>query len=146
MLVDTFDDLLAHSVQNGDCVEWTRARSTGYGVALVNGRRRYIHRLAWEMANGRPVPTGMVVCHSCDNPPCFNPAHLFTGTQGDNLRDMASKGRWRSGYSHCKRGHAMTGENIASNGPNTTCRACRRITSAKAQAKQIGRASCRERV
>ncbi|MCH8043014.1 MAG: HNH endonuclease [Planctomycetes bacterium] len=53
------------------------------------------HRLAWEFANGRPVPQGLQVLHDCDNPPCCNPSHLFLGTNADNNADMMSKGRNR---------------------------------------------------
>jgi hypothetical protein len=53
------------------------------------------HRIAWELANGRQVPKGMDVCHTCDNPPCCNPAHLWIGTAKDNTRDMILKGRAR---------------------------------------------------
>lgn len=50
------------------------------------------HRVAYEDAVG-PIPAGMYVLHTCDNRPCCNPAHLWIGTQGDNLRDMWAKGR-----------------------------------------------------
>lgn len=52
------------------------------------------HVFAWEQANGRPVPSGMVVMHTCDNPRCVNPAHLSIGTQADNIHDSIRKGRY----------------------------------------------------
>lgn len=68
----------------------------GYGAfnMRINGKDRAIgaHRIAWELANG-PQPDGMCVLHSCDNPPCCNPSHLFLGTVLDNNADMKAKGR-----------------------------------------------------
>jgi hypothetical protein len=48
--------------------------------------------VAYELAVG-PIPAGCVVMHSCDNPPCCNPAHLLAAPQKDNLADMRAKGR-----------------------------------------------------
>lgn len=52
----------------------------------------YAHRVAWVLLRGR-IPAGMVLCHTCDNPLCVNPEHLWIGTQKDNLADMTCKGR-----------------------------------------------------
>lgn len=53
-----------------------------------------VHRLTWINTNG-PIPKGMCVLHTCDNPPCVNLDHLFLGTQADNIADMVAKGRQR---------------------------------------------------
>ena len=75
------------------CIEWTGAANQyGYGRRQWKGRVVYVHRLAYEQAHG-PIPPGLFVLHRCDNPPCYNPDHLFLGTQRDNLQDMSRKGR-----------------------------------------------------
>lgn len=74
-------------------VKWARKNGVGrYGLFARHGRSFSTHRLAWLFSKG-PIPDGLLVCHHCDNPPCCNPAHLFLGTQKDNIADRNRKGR-----------------------------------------------------
>lgn len=75
-----------------DCWVWTGTRNrAGYGVVCIK-RNRSAHRTAYEVFVG-PIPSDLIVCHKCDNPPCVNPEHLFLGTQQDNATDSKNKGR-----------------------------------------------------
>jgi hypothetical protein len=85
-----------------ECWEW-RGRTTraGYGQTDVLNWPVLAHRIAWVMAFG-VIENGLYVLHSCDNRPCVNPAHLFLGTQKDNINDMIRKGRQRFGGIHAR--------------------------------------------
>ena len=71
---------------------WGTRDKRGYGRISVNYKRLPASRWVYMELYG-PIPEGMGVLHSCDNPPCVRPSHLWLGTQKDNLRDMRGKGR-----------------------------------------------------
>ena len=83
--------------ERGACWVWIGGRGeNGYGHFWCSGRTRLSHRIAYRIYKG-PIPDGMLVCHSCDNPPCVNPAHLWLGTHDDNIQDKINKGRQATG-------------------------------------------------
>lgn len=79
--------------KSGDCWTWTGSRQKrGYGLFRIKGRLHKAHRAAL-MVSGIEVPAHLCVLHSCDNPPCCNPAHLRLGTKGENNTERHAKGR-----------------------------------------------------
>jgi hypothetical protein len=90
----------ANSRQAGECIEWTGGYTRdGYGRISINGVRMGAHRQSY-LVNVGQIPTGMFVCHHCDNKKCIRPDHLFLGTAADNTADAVSKGRLSHGSTH----------------------------------------------
>jgi len=91
--------------RDDECWPWTASVTRhGYGQIMVGAygtgsrpRPLRANRVAWELTHG-PIPDGLWVLHSCDNPSCCNPSHLFLGTQTENMRDAADKGRTRGHF------------------------------------------------
>lgn len=74
------------------CWEWLASKTTGgYGRFKVGTRDVGAHRFSYTIHKGT-IPSGAYVCHSCDNPWCVNPDHLWLGSQADNIKDMCLKG------------------------------------------------------
>jgi hypothetical protein len=118
------------------CWEWQGYRNLeGYGRIKAVGGIQGTHRVAYRLTKGE-IPDGLVVMHSCDNPPCCNPAHLSLGTPLDNNNDKVRKGRhhvptngpeWQRAKTHCPQGHEYTPENTRiCNKGKRNCRACAR--------------------
>lgn len=90
-----------------DCWPWTdRCGRGGYGQFWVDGEDRnlYAHRVAYYLATGED-PYPLEILHSCDNPPCCNPAHLTKGTHAEDMQDAKDRNRIKHGEDHYYRQH-----------------------------------------
>jgi hypothetical protein len=112
--------LFARIATSGECWLWqSRTNAKGYGEFKVAGKTRRAHRIAWELVAG-PIPDGLYVCHTCDNPACCRNddegwyevngirrprrGHLYLGTHADNEADKRAKGRGsRGNHTHPER-------------------------------------------
>ena len=87
----------------GLCFIFSGSKSDkGYGKIRFKNRCLRTHRLVFEIVNG-PISDGFYVCHSCDNPSCCNPNHLFLGTDRENKDDMIRKNRQNNQYTKVPR-------------------------------------------
>lgn len=101
-LQQIIDGLMKEAVkENQDClaIRGKFTKGLGYTKSWYNRFQEYNHRLSFLYHNG-DIPKGMQVLHTCDNPACINPAHLFLGTITDNMRDKVNKGRQLKGAAH----------------------------------------------
>ena len=94
------------------CWLWQGApdKRTGRGSFSILGFSMSAPRAAYLIAKG--AVGNLFACHSCDNPRCVNPAHLWLGTNSENIRDAVNKGRVkRARRTHCPSGHKITPDN-----------------------------------
>jgi hypothetical protein len=136
---------------NSGCWLWEGACDKhGYGQLRFGqggpGSLRYATHIALELA-GRPVPPGRFACHTCDNPPCVNPDHLFIGSQKENMADCIAKGRASKPptalkgqgrlTTHCRAGHdlATRGVHVDRNGVQS-CKVCRHLAKVAFRARR----------
>lgn len=94
--IEFFEKKVTADLETG-CHIWAgKPDAHGYGTFCVDRKMYKAHRLSYELYKG-PIPTGMLVCHKCDNRICVNPDHLFVGTLQDNMDDRARKDRQAKG-------------------------------------------------
>jgi hypothetical protein len=137
------------------CLEFQgfRVPNKGYGQIGVKPRagrssaNEHTHRVAYRGLRG-PIPEGWDVCHTCDNPPCCNPLHLFAAPRVANLIDMRNKGRNRQTQkTHCPKGHSYAEHGGVKAGQPTwrVCKQCERERFASPGYKAWARGYRKER-
>lgn len=115
----------------GKCWEWTGTRSDdGYGKMSQKWAKQLgsfgAHRYSLVLHLGPPPEEKPLACHTCDNPPCVNPEHLYWGSALDNSRDRWERNPRRKEKTHCVRGHELTDGNIyrPPKGHGRSCKKC----------------------
>ena len=131
--ISAISQLLRFTVSDGCWLFHGMRNRAGYGVVPVwsNGKTTNFlaHRAMFAVGYETTVPSGLCVCHHCDNPGCVRPDHLFLGTKRDNTIDRDIKGRTRNGNKEkltCVRGHGLSGENLYQSRGRRYCRTCMR--------------------
>ena len=118
--------------KSGDCWNWTAGTNTlGYGSFWLEDKTVLAHRYVIVL-EGIDIPSGLCVCHHCDNPRCVNPDHLFIGTDADNCADMIRKGRQVHPNGEDHPGAKLTSEDVR------YIRSCEGVKQYRVLAKEFG--------
>lgn len=133
------------------CWPWKGHKNfKGYGMFGFMGAARKAARVLMYFYLGKQIPDGKFVCHSCDNPECMNPAHLFIGSPADNLQDSITKGRFKASeygkrnkgkrYAKaCRHGHEYLPGSYKEINGFRSCNMCRKAKQRKADAVKKAR-------
>ena len=128
--------LLTNREINGACWLWTMSKTPlGYGKVSHQGRDLLVHRVSAQVYLGLAPNDPRLALHTCQHKHCFNPEHLYVGTQRENVLDSVyAKTHGKTRNAHCSHGHPFVPNNTAwythKNGHvSRWCRACKQNTN-----------------
>lgn len=127
-----------------DCIIWTGGKSNhGYGTVVVNGRKTYAHRLAYELSIGR-IPDGLHLDHLCRNRACCNPWHLEPVTPTENTRrgEIAQRTHCPVGHPYDEVNTRMRAGGNGRDGKPLVKRDCRACHAAAKRKRAANRTAC----
>ena len=109
-LQERFESKLPRNCDLDSCWIWQGScMDNGYGKLGIDRKTApaLAHRVSYELYTG-PIPDNMQVCHTCDNPRCVNPSHLYIGSRSNNMNDMhrRKRSRWHKYKNGTLDGHA----------------------------------------
>lgn len=124
-MTDLMDRFWKYVTKTNSCWIWSGSRfNDGYGSFWTGKKVVRAHRFLMTTIYGK-LPSNLLVCHHCDNPPCVRPDHLFLGTHRDNAQDSIQKGRFnrqhgeRIGTSKLKNDDVIMIKKMLSEGKST---------------------------
>ncbi len=120
--------LTRRNITGSGCWEYTGKRNKqGYGKIKWMGITVGAHRIAAVIAFGHPLKgRDNPICHKCNNPPCFNPEHLYRGTDATNQLDSVLRGTHHEARkTHCPQGHPYDTTNTVNDAGKRKCRQCK---------------------
>ena len=120
--------LTRRTITETGCWEYTLQRNAqGYGQVKWMGIKTGAHRVAAAIKFGHPLMgRELPICHTCNNPPCFNPDHLYDGTPSTNQLDSVLRGTHKEDRkTHCPKGHPYDASNTVADSGKRKCRVCK---------------------
>lgn len=131
-----------NSIKDGECIRFKGCHSSGYGIVKFNGKPEKVHRLSEHFYHDLDLSSSLMALHKtiCRFRDCWNPDHLYSGTDKDNARDSINVGNHPSAVNRnketCSNGHKLIGTNVyVSPQGKRDCLICKKLRTEKSKLK-----------
>ncbi len=130
-LLQRFEKYKYVSASHPGCWLWCGNHyENGYAQTSINSKPMRVSRIIAHLFHGLDLSSNCKALHKCDVKGCWNPDHIFVGTQAENIQDCVAKGRHsETRKTHCKRGHLLNGTNLYIHSGKRSCKICRKAAT-----------------